>query len=249
MHFHLPKPMHGWREFTGEISIIVIGVLIALGAEQVVEAIHRRTVVQETRDAIRQEFDLGLATLVVRHSIEPCIDRRLDELRTILGEWNRTGDFPTSKWVAQAPSEGIDLTRYDAAVSAGNMTLLPSSEQYQIGSIADALRNFDQIQGDERPLWGRLRALQAGAKDLSEGDRSALRMALQDASRLNYQAALAGYQILELAREYGFRPDLSEFNRTIRRTLKGSGYKPSICWPIDTPPEVANRYQAVPLSL
>ena len=30
MHFHFPKPLHGWREFVGEVGIIVIGVLIAL---------------------------------------------------------------------------------------------------------------------------------------------------------------------------------------------------------------------------
>jgi len=23
MHFHLPKPLHGWREFAGEVGIIV----------------------------------------------------------------------------------------------------------------------------------------------------------------------------------------------------------------------------------
>lgn len=38
MHFHLPKPLHGWREFAGEVGIVVFGVLIALGAEQVVGA-------------------------------------------------------------------------------------------------------------------------------------------------------------------------------------------------------------------
>jgi type IV secretory pathway VirB2 component (pilin) len=36
MDFHLPKPL-GWREFVGEVGIIVLGVLIALGAGQVVE--------------------------------------------------------------------------------------------------------------------------------------------------------------------------------------------------------------------
>ena len=41
MRFHLPKPLHGWREFAGEVGIIVIGVLIALGAEQAIDAIHR----------------------------------------------------------------------------------------------------------------------------------------------------------------------------------------------------------------
>jgi hypothetical protein len=30
MHVHLPKPLHGWRAFAGEVGIIVLGVLIAL---------------------------------------------------------------------------------------------------------------------------------------------------------------------------------------------------------------------------
>ena len=33
MHIHLPKPLHGWRAFLGEVGIIVLGVLIALAAE------------------------------------------------------------------------------------------------------------------------------------------------------------------------------------------------------------------------
>ena len=40
MHFHLPKPLHGWREFAGEVGIIVIGVLIALGADQLLNDWH-----------------------------------------------------------------------------------------------------------------------------------------------------------------------------------------------------------------
>ena len=38
MHFHLPKPLHGWREFAGEVGVIVLGVLIALGALALVVA-------------------------------------------------------------------------------------------------------------------------------------------------------------------------------------------------------------------
>jgi len=32
MHLHLPKAIHGWREFAKEVGIIVLGVLIALGS-------------------------------------------------------------------------------------------------------------------------------------------------------------------------------------------------------------------------
>jgi len=55
MHFHLPKPLHGWREFVGEVGIIVIGVLIALGAEQAVEAIHHRAQVDYAVKKLRAE--------------------------------------------------------------------------------------------------------------------------------------------------------------------------------------------------
>ena len=40
MDIHKPKPWHGWREFLKEYAIIVVGVLTALAAEQVVERVR-----------------------------------------------------------------------------------------------------------------------------------------------------------------------------------------------------------------
>jgi hypothetical protein len=37
MHVHLPKALHGWRELAKEVGIIVLGVLIALTFEQIVQ--------------------------------------------------------------------------------------------------------------------------------------------------------------------------------------------------------------------
>lgn len=55
MHFHLPKPLHGWREFAGEVGIIVLGVLIALGAQQLVEWSNHLSQVNEMSDRLRKE--------------------------------------------------------------------------------------------------------------------------------------------------------------------------------------------------
>jgi hypothetical protein len=57
----LPKPLHGWREFAGEVGIIVTGVLIALGAEQVVEEIHFRNAVASERMALHEALRDELA--------------------------------------------------------------------------------------------------------------------------------------------------------------------------------------------
>ena len=55
MHIHLPKPLHGWREFLGEVGIIFIGVMLAIGAEQTIEALHHRSQVHDAIDKLHAE--------------------------------------------------------------------------------------------------------------------------------------------------------------------------------------------------
>ena len=249
MHFHLPKPLHGWRQFLGEIAIIVAGVLIALGAQQVVETLNDRRMVGETRRAIREEFSEDLASLALRGRAEPCIARRLAEVRQIVLAWERTGRFVTPQWVAQAPQYDLALPRYEAAVSAGRLALLPSAEQYQIGAMASGIREFSRIQQEERQVWGRLRALQAGADALSASDRTMILAALQDAATLDYSARIAIRQQLPRAKDAGYAPNFAEFQRVANRVYTGGRFTPSICTAIDTPPDEANRTQTTPLPL
>jgi hypothetical protein len=83
MHFHLPKPLHGWREFAGEVGIIVVGVLIALSAEQLVEAWQWREKVASADRAMQREmfWDNG-PEMLQRIAIEPCINAQLDAIRS-----------------------------------------------------------------------------------------------------------------------------------------------------------------------
>jgi hypothetical protein len=87
MHFHLPKPLHGWREFVGEVGIIVIGVLIALGAEQLVETAHWRHQVEAFRSVVHRELADNLGTYEYRIKENGCVKRRLDELDAWLVSW------------------------------------------------------------------------------------------------------------------------------------------------------------------
>jgi hypothetical protein len=49
------ESVHTWRDFLIHIATIVIGLLIAIGLEQTVEAIHHRHQVAETREALLAE--------------------------------------------------------------------------------------------------------------------------------------------------------------------------------------------------
>jgi hypothetical protein len=55
MDIHKPKPWRGWRELAKEVGTIVLGVLIAIGCEQTVEALHHRDQARDMTHKLRQE--------------------------------------------------------------------------------------------------------------------------------------------------------------------------------------------------
>src|SRR4051794_41195217 len=77
MHVHLPKPLHGWRAFVGEVAIIVLGVLIALGAEQMVESWHWRGRTNDARASLRAEVGHVFLLAEERLAVSSCIDQQL----------------------------------------------------------------------------------------------------------------------------------------------------------------------------
>ena len=78
MDIHLPKPLHGWRDFLGEVGIIVLGVLVALGAEQFVEMLHWHQRLRDAETSMSKELgeDDG-AQALARIALSSCISQHL----------------------------------------------------------------------------------------------------------------------------------------------------------------------------
>jgi hypothetical protein len=82
MDIHKPKPMHGLREFLSEIGVVVLGVLIALGAEQGVDALHWQHKIHQAVEAMRLELrDDDGPQGFVRIAVEPCFSAQLDGIQ------------------------------------------------------------------------------------------------------------------------------------------------------------------------
>lgn len=240
MRFNL-RLSKGGRAFAGEVGVVVLGVLLALAAQQAVETVNQRREAADTRVALTNEIEETLAILELRRAAQPCIDKRLGELRAIVNEWGSTGSFTTPRWVAQAFWFAVGTPRFEAAQSAGRLALLPSEEQYRLGLIVGGLRNFQGVQVREIDAWTTLRMLQSGADALSASDRTQVRMALQNASTLNYLAKIYVGQTLTQAAGYGWEPDMRRARQTMRLAWKEGRFMPTVCLSIDTPPEQANR--------
>ena len=74
------KPVRNWSDFFKEVGTIVLGVCIALAAEQTVEYFHWRNQVAQARQALRAEIAAIDEFYALRIAIAPCMDRRLDKV-------------------------------------------------------------------------------------------------------------------------------------------------------------------------
>jgi hypothetical protein len=111
MHFHLPKPLHGWREFAGEVGVIVLGVLIALAAEQVVEALQWHAKINDAEAAMRIELaDDNGPEAYGRIAIGGCLDAMIARIHDQAGrvpaaqlrQWVAAYDPPLRTWDSEA---------------------------------------------------------------------------------------------------------------------------------------------------
>lgn len=152
MRFQLPKPLHGWRQFWGEVGIIVLGVLIALGAQQVVETLNQRSQIRQLRAAIDNEISYGLLTYAFRVSQDRCLYSRLGELERWLEGW-RTGKPQMMIAPIGGPRSGPARTSVWASRDPGVMAHMPLAAKLGYSAIYDEFANLEVQRLDGRMTW------------------------------------------------------------------------------------------------
>jgi hypothetical protein len=117
-----------WRDFFVHIATIVLGLLIAIGLEQTVEALHRRHEMKEAREHIRAEAEVNerIQRENAQHSIliTAEMNRNLEKLRAVgtkQADPAATLDF---SWTLQNFFDAA----YSGAKESGALHLMPYEE-------------------------------------------------------------------------------------------------------------------------
>lgn len=199
MHVHLPKPLHGWREFAGEVGIIVLGVLIALGAEQIVEALHLRAQMNGERKALYSEARGNIGSVRWRQRLQPCIDRRLAELNAILHAYSAGRPIILHGKVGRPVSSFMSTTAWQVAVSSQVLVHMSLDEKLDFARAFSSYANLDQALLREQDAWLKLAALDDPAL-LGDSDWSQLRQAYGEANTLNDRIKLITEYVLSVGK-------------------------------------------------
>lgn len=207
MHIHLPKPLHGWREFAGEVGIIVFGVLIALAFGQLAQSVDNRVAAAQARDAIRAEVRENLWWLELRGKYEPCIGRMAADLRVVLDRARDGQATPMITNVDFPIHSKITSLRWNANAQAGRASLFSEEELRVLGNMYFTTDEFRDSQEQEATVWSKI-AFVEGLKHFSPMDVHDLGVLLAEARYRDFRAKLD----IERGRQWAARLHLTAAN-------------------------------------
>jgi hypothetical protein len=174
MHFHLPKPLHGWREFAGEVSIIVLGVLIALGAEQVVERFTWAQRARSAQEAMSKEllWDDG-PQVYQRAALHNCLQAKLDDIRSAVEANRPRAEIVKLTAGYKLPFLTYDSLAHDSANASGVFEHIPADNLQKWTNAYSVIPMMDRTASREAADMAHLNAVRSigGPLSVAEGDR------------------------------------------------------------------------------
>jgi hypothetical protein len=147
-------PTHTWRDFLIHIATIVIGLLIAIGLEQTVEAIHHHREVSETREALEAEIADNRKNFEHDARIWRWETTELQNNLDVLEYLRQHPGTPDEKlpgvlfWAHRGAH--FSHAAWDAATSAGVTSLMPREE---ITEMQAYYTRLETIGTAERDVW------------------------------------------------------------------------------------------------
>jgi len=249
MDIHKPKPVRNWREFLTEIGTIVIGVLIALAAEQAVEALHWRAQVAEAREVIATELAGNLRNSIFRMRTERCTERRLDMLAQILDTAAHSGALPPVGDIGLPSLFQWTSGAWDGVVASQTATHFPRQQLAELATIYGFVHKADSFNLAEANIWAELHTMVGPGRRLDPPDEARLRAALSLARYDNRTLTILGLRIVQRMEKQDMpfsKDDLDLIAAGKHRVLTANRY--SICLPVGAVPAAYGQAPLTDLS-
>jgi hypothetical protein len=235
MDIHKPKPVHSWREFLSEISVVVCGILIALALEQGLEALREGHVEDQSRRDVRAEAAVNLALMKDRAEEAPCIARRLDQIEAILTPSGAVSPKNKPIWVGRPVDVPTFVERWRTVTSSGRTSLFSPNEQKALDNLFAVFGEFREEELREQAAWTELKLLERWNAPLDPAARRALFDAVETARHEDFEVRRSIFYGIGLADSLKINAD------PMYGGVKGAPH--SVCIPFETPVDKAMAMQ------
>ena len=189
-------PPHGWNAVAWELAIVTLGVLIALGAQQLVDGIHKRNEVAQLVAALRSELADDRSRWEHIRASDPCTLQRLDAIE---------------QWLATAPAKAqlsnpfrlflwnMHSSAWDLAKTSAVTADIPLEQRLTYASLYGAIDNWRLFIDEENK----------NAREIS----TMLATADQPQNRVRLPALIAQARIFVQRRKFNYDYFFTRFDR------------------------------------
>jgi hypothetical protein len=220
------RPPNGWSAVAWELAIVTLGVVIALGAQEVAQSLHWSREVRETRKALDAELARDLAAFEYRLKQRKCIGDRLTELNRWAESFREGAPIKLKAPTPNLPGFNVRTAVWqltDGEIAAR----IPLEARLNYAWLYDALKSFDELKQQEGDAWETVTQYEDSTR-LSESDLRAIKRALGNADGINTVLGAFEPTIRKFSRELDVRPEenierphqlMAEWNRELCQPL------------------------------
>ena len=179
----IPRPLKGWRAFAGEVGTIVLGVLLALGAQELVQSLHWRSEVRQTRRALDAELARDLAVFDQRYRNGGCIADRLAEILRWADSLSAGKPLRLKHEIEEPPFFLVRTAAWE--VTDGEIaSRIPLEAKLNYAAFYDGMRQYTELKKIESDAWATIYRYESVSR-LEPADFRAIKGALKDIADAN----------------------------------------------------------------
>jgi hypothetical protein len=198
MEIHLPGPIRTFRDFFVHLGIIILGILIALGLEQIVEARHRANIGRETVVSLRSELaydrqqvlEVMGATAGLRGQLQTQIEA-IEAARDPAAKGSIPIEYP------QIHFDYIASASWETAIATQALYYIPAADAKRFSEAYGVFRLFMDEERTGFTAWQDLRRFGPDAAALTPEQRRALVEQLRRYESFTYVIDMIGKGTLQ----------------------------------------------------
>lgn len=216
------KPPNGWNAVAWELTIVTVGVMIALAAQQWAEGRSWRGKVEATKSALRDELAEHYGYAVEFRAVYPCLQAQLERLRNRVLLSGGTLDpapiykEPNDEYVLRMPGKFYPTDAWEEAINDGVVQRFEPAIRRQLAGHYAALASLRNLNSSNTETDHALMAL-AHPLPLDPSVRYSIVGEMEQLSgRFQYLDLLNG-QLIEYIQHIGMVPPAEDARRVTER--------------------------------
>lgn len=223
------------RERVVELAVVVFGVLIALGLENVVQELRWRAEARELERSFRADLSANLSRALERRAVDPCLSERLAALAAeadkLAGEYRpqiyqSTTERTDGSKLPTAYSAPLRLFRtasFDRALGSEAIKRMPQDRLLQYATVFATVAVTRDAQNEESTAALALQPLAIGHPDFNAEVRADVLRDIAVADGARGKMLIATHRLIERIEALGIGPESAWLKTSLGEQRRARG--------------------------